>query len=69
MTGNPRQLRLILNRERDESFALYACRGDGKGCNRNRYRKQLKPCDDCVGPLPHYWTVQQVADHIARGDA
>lgn len=31
-----------------DCFKLWACRGEGKGCDRNKYRKAQKHCEDCV---------------------
>lgn len=69
MNGATDQIKMILARDFSGAWALWACRGEGKGCPRNRYRKRAAPCADCVGPLPYYWTLGQVADHLARGDA
>lgn len=64
-------LSLILYRKPDGAFGLWACRGAGKGCKRNSYRKDVsrKPCEDCVGPLPENLTLEQVQERLSRGDA
>jgi hypothetical protein len=63
------ELITILYRLPSGKFVLWACRGEGKGCKRNRYRSSQKPCGDCLGPLPENWTLQQVIEHLNRGDA
>lgn len=63
------ELLLILNIEGDGSLALYACRGAGKGCPRNRFRKSKSKCEDCVGPLPTDMTLEQVQRRLASGEA
>jgi hypothetical protein len=62
-------LSLVLAKHTSGEFRLWACRGEGKGCARNKYRKAQKPCDDCVGPLDEDLTVGQVAEMLKRGDA
>ena len=62
------KLDMILHRKRDGNFGLWACRGEGRGCKRNRYRKSI-PCDDCVGPLPEQETIEHLLDRLRRGDA
>lgn len=62
------QLKMILARDHAGIFHLWACRGNGKGCNRNRFRKSV-PCDDCFGPLPETMTIGEVVDKLDRGDA
>ena len=68
MVADP-NLQLILHRDADQKFKLWACRGEGKGCARNKYRSRRKPCDDCFGPLPEHLTIGEVAEQIKRGDA
>ena len=63
------KLETILAKDEDGEFQLWACRGAGKGCNRNKHRRTAKPCEDCVGPLAEHLTLEQVADQLARGDA
>lgn len=63
-------LQTILCRDpADGKLKLWACRGTGKGCGRNRYRTSKKPCADCFGPLPENWTLKQVTDKLKQGDA
>lgn len=66
------QLSLILARNQQSprrEFALWACRGEGKGCARNRYRTSKAPCDDCFGPLPEGMTIAEVLKRVEQGDA
>ncbi len=67
VTGAP-QLKMILYRDGDGKMKLWACRGAGKGCKRNRYRKAV-PCDDCVPAHDGNETIEQLQARIARGDA
>lgn len=60
-------LELILVKD-GKDFSLYACRGEGKGCKRNRYRISKKQCEDCKGPLPEDMTLEQVQRELAKGD-
>ena len=70
-SDNP-QMQFILERVKpgnaDDCFALWACRGEGKGCNRNRYRSQKIHCDDCVATDPSE-TLGDLQDRMARGNA
>ena len=68
MAGSP-ELNTILAKDAEGEFRLWACRGAGKGCRRNKYRAQQKPCDDCFGPLDEQLTLGQVLDLMKRGDA
>lgn len=51
------------------NFVLYACRGDGRGCDRNKYRNKGIKCDDCFGPLDDKMTIGEVYDKLKQGDA
>ena len=62
------ELKLILAHDREQQLRLWACRGNGRGCKRNRYRKSV-PCDDCFGPLPEHLTLAEVEERLQRGDA
>lgn len=62
-------LQTILAKDAAGQFRLWACRGAGKGCNRNKYRRQAKPCDDCFGPLVEGVTLGEVLERLKRGDA
>lgn len=68
MTDVP-SLALIMHRLGNGKLAMSACRGAGKGCNRNRYRKTKVPCEDCMGPLPEDMTMAQVLERLEKGDA
>lgn len=66
------QLSLILARDQQSprhDLRLWACRGEGKGCKRNRYRTAKAPCDDCFGPLDPNMTVADVIKRLEQGDA
>lgn len=63
------ELSMILKRDDGGTFRLWACRGQGKGCSRNRYRAQKTPCEDCVGPLDKELTLGEVQELLAKGDA
>ena len=60
---------MILAKDENGKFALWACRGEGKGCPRNFYRKNKKPCEDCYGPLDENLTLAEVQEQLNRGDA
>jgi len=63
------KLELILHKNKVGEFEMWACRGAGKGCSRNKYRMSKKPCTDCAGPLPETLTVGEVQEMLKRGDA
>lgn len=46
------KLEFILHRDKPgnaaDCFGLYACRGVGRGCERNKHRKNKAKCDDCL---------------------
>lgn len=70
MTAREGDLTLILYRPPGVSkWEMWACRGAGKGCKRNKTRKNLKPCEDCFGPLPEDMTLEEVTERLSRGDA
>lgn len=66
-------INFILHRLREgktaDCFRLYACRGEGRGCPRNKYRTQKKPCDDCVPALDENETLENFKKRLERGDA
>lgn len=53
----------------EKDFVLYACRGEGRGCSRNKYRSRKVHCEDCVGPLDEKKTLGEIYDGLKRGDA
>lgn len=53
---------------RPDCFRMWACRGEGKGCARNKYRNAKKHCDDCV-PARDEETLGELQKRIAAGDA
>jgi hypothetical protein len=63
------KLSTILAKDANGDFRLWACRGEGKGCGRNKYRRQQKPCADCFGPLDENMTLGQVVERLKAGDA
>lgn len=69
MTKTSLSMALILHRNGRNNFEMYACRGDGKGCDRNKYRKTLAPCDDCIGPLDPKMTLGEIEEKLTKGDA
>jgi hypothetical protein len=56
-------LKLILARDAANDLQMWACRGVGRGCERNKY-SWAKPCDDCFGPLPRQMTLEEVAARL-----
>jgi hypothetical protein len=63
------ELKTILAKDATGKLRLWACRGEGKGCARNKYRRQQAPCADCFGPLEETMTLGEVADRLKQGDA
>lgn len=65
-------LQFILERVKpgntDDCFKMWACRGEGRGCSRNRYRKQKKHCADCV-MADEKETIGDLQRRLRRGDA
>lgn len=49
-------------------FAMWACRGEGRGCKRNKHRTKAKHCEDCL-PTNDNDTVGEIAERLKRGDA
>lgn len=62
-------LDLILAKDAGGDMRMWACRGEGKGCERNRFLRRKKPCDDCMGPLDESLTLEQVEVMLKKGDA
>lgn len=50
-------------------FVLYACRGEGRGCPRNKYRTSKKHCEDCMPCPDNLETMGQIVARLRRGDA
>lgn len=73
MMADEPQLHMLLYKRRNGQFALAACRGKNKGCEkliRESERKKLKkPCPDCVLADNMQETVGELMDRIERGDA
>ena len=63
------ELAFILSRDDRGEFRLWACRGEGKGCVRNQYRKQKAPCEDCYGPCDERMTIGELQERLTKGDA
>jgi hypothetical protein len=59
------EVKLILARDREHQLRLWACRGNGRGCKRNRHRKGVL-CEDCFGPLPEHLTLAEVEERLQR---
>lgn len=67
-----RALHLIMERVAEGNdascFKLYACRGAGKGCTRNKYRERKIHCPDCV-EARNEETLEQLESRLRGGDA
>lgn len=63
------EIDMILAKDANGEFRLWACCGAGKGCARNKYRTQRKPCSDCYGPCDEKMTVGELQDRLKAGDA
>ncbi|MDE2101676.1 MAG: hypothetical protein KGL39_30800 [Patescibacteria group bacterium] len=50
-------------------FMFWACRGEGRGCHRNKFRSRQKHCDDCVIADNPKETLGELQKRINRGDA
>lgn len=65
-------LKLIMERVGNgntvHDFAMWACRGEGRGCKRNQTRAKSKHCEDCL-PTKNSETLGDVLDRLKRGDA
>lgn len=57
------------NGKNAHNYALFACRGEGRGCSRNKYRSRLKHCDDCVATNNGNETLAELNTRLQRGDA
>jgi hypothetical protein len=66
------KLEMIMERvgpgNKPESFRMWACRGAGRGCQRNKHRNVTRHCDDCV-PADDDETLEQLDARMRRGDA
>lgn len=49
-------------------FVLFGCRGESKGCSRNKYRNSKVHCADCIEADPNE-TLEQFKTRLERGDA
>lgn len=69
----PKQLHMILEKlgsgQSPADFRLYACRGQGRGCPRNRWRSRKVHCDDCVPATDLNETLEHFEARMRRGDA
>jgi len=66
-------LKLIMERvghhgRASNSFVMWACRGEGRGCKRNLHRSDAKHCEDCVRADENE-TVGDLHNRLKRGDA
>ena len=68
MSDKP-QIQMILAKDEHDKFRLWACRGEGKGCARNKYRTSKTPCDDCFGPVDENMTIGELHERLRQGDA
>ncbi len=62
------KISMILYRDVDQKLKLWACRGEGKGCARNKFRTAKKPCDDCVPCHDEQETLGDALVRIERGN-
>lgn len=63
-----KKLDFILVKNAAGKFELWACRGEGKGCARNRWRGSKKQCEDCI-LADEKETIGELYARMARGDA
>lgn len=62
-------LQMILVKEDSGEFVLYACISVGRGCERNRHRKNKVQCEDCVRCGDPNETLEQVMKRVRGGTA
>jgi hypothetical protein len=55
--------------KRGKKFMLFACRGVGRGCPRNKFRSRRVHCDDCVPADDENETLEHFKTRLERGDA
>jgi len=71
--GENNQLTFIMERtgpgRGEENFRLWACRGEGRGCQRNKHRANAKHCDDCLPADNPNETLAEFQARLQRGDA
>lgn len=63
------ELSMILHKDTDGKLKFWACRGQGKGCARNKFRTTKAPCPDCVPAHDENETIGELQARLARGDA
>ncbi len=67
------EIKLIMEKVGDgdtpADFAFWACRGEGRGCSRNKYRSRKKHCDDCVQAHNPHETLAELRQRIERGES
>lgn len=47
---------------------LWGCRGEGKGCTRNKYRARSKHCEDCLLADNPNETLEEFEKRLRRGN-
>ena len=62
-------LQLIMEKGGDGVLRVWACRGVGKGCPRNRHRSRKVHCEDCVAATDPSETLEHLVERVARGEA
>ena len=69
-----KSLMMIMERVRPghgvDCFRLWACRGAGRGCKRNLFRRRKVHCEDCVETRDgrDSETLGQLLERMVRGD-
>jgi hypothetical protein len=71
MSDKPKPaLQMVLYKRRNGQFAMAACRGIGKGCDKfQAQKKPTRPCEDCIRCDDMNETVESVLARVERGDA
>jgi hypothetical protein len=75
MTSSPKKPDVVFILEKvgpgrsEADFALFACRGAGRGCKRNLHRKNLKHCADCLAADNPEETIGDFKARLERGDS
>ncbi len=62
------ELIMVKNPAAKLGYDLLACRGEGKGCKRNKFREAKAGCEDCVLADPKE-TMGELQARLKKGDA
>ncbi len=63
------ELILVKDAAAKHGHRFVACRGEGKGCKRNKYREAKAGCEDCVRCDNEQETLGELEARLSKGDA